>query len=474
MPMERTLIRGGRVLALDEGLDDLPIGDVLVEGDRIAAVAPHVAVDDARVIDARGHIVMPGFVDTHRHTWQTQMRGICADWTLNDYFLGMRLAISPAYSAEEVYFGNYVGALEALNAGVTTLVDFSHCNNTPEHADAAIDGLRTAGIRALHCYGFFASAPSLRFPDHATRRADFARVVRAHASTGGLLTIGAALTEVGTIPWSDTVAEIEAARAVDARIVTHTGCVWGSLITGGIKEMHAAGLLGAEQIHVHCNTLSDDEWRLLARAGVKVSISPETELNMGMGRLALGKCREFGISPTLSCDIVSLNSGDLLSQMRLALAYQRFVDNDPINQHGAMPQKLQCSARDALRWATCNGADACGLASQIGSLRPGKAADIVVVGGDSFAGRPSHDAAGSIVFQATAHDVRFVLVAGRTVKRDGSLVGVELGRTVARAEKSAEAVLARVRQVTPVLPPRAIPGVDFEAMARANLAAVLR
>src|SRR5438094_554038 len=288
MNTERTWIRGGYVLSMDEELGDLPIGDVLVEGDRIAAVSHHLEVDDARVIDAQGHIVMPGFADTHRHTWQTQMRGICADWTLNDYFLGIRLAISPAYSPEDVYVGNYVGALEALNAGVTTIVDFSHCNNS-----------------------------------------------------------------------------------------------------------------------------SDDDWHLLARAGAKVSISPETELNMGMGRLALGKCRAFGIRPTLSCDIVSLNSGDLFSQMRLALAYQRFADNDPINQRGAMPQTLTCSARDALRWATCNGADACGLELQIGSLRPGKSADIIVVGGDSFAGHPRHDAAGSVVFQATSQDARYVLLAGR-------------------------------------------------------------
>ena len=176
MNTERTWIRGGYVLSMDEELGDLPIGDVLVEGDRIVAVSEHLEVDDARVIDAQGHIVLPGFVDTHRHTWQTQMRGICADWTLNDYFLGIRLAISPAYSPEDVYVGNYVGALEALNAGVTTIVDFSHCNNSPEHADAAVEGLRTAGIRALHCYGFFASAPDPRFPDHVARRADFVRL----------------------------------------------------------------------------------------------------------------------------------------------------------------------------------------------------------------------------------------------------------------------------------------------------------
>jgi len=455
MDGERTLIRGGHVVTMDPALGDLPGGDVLVEGARIAAVSPHIDTGDARLIDARGHVVMPGFVDTHRHTWQTQLRAICADWTLADYFSRLRLAITPAYSADDVYVGNYVGALEALNAGITTLLDFSHCNNTPDHADAAVTGLADAGIRALHCYGFFAaSADNPAFPDHQQRRADFARVVRAYASTGGLLTIGAALTEVGLIPWSDTVAEIDAARQAGARMVAHTGCIWGSTVTGGIAEMHAGGLLGPDQVHVHCNTLNDAHWRLLAQAGAKVSIAPETELNMGMGRLALGKCREFGIKPTLSCDVVSLNSGDLFTQMRLALAYQRFADNDPINQSGAMPTRLEWTARDALEWATINGADACGLAGATGSLRPGKEADIILIGGDSFALRPRHQPVGNLVFQASAHDVRTVLVAGRLMKRDGALLGVDLRAALDRAERSAEAVLARVGRTVPSPPGR--------------------
>ena len=469
MVTQRILIRGGYVLTMDPELKDLAAGDVLLDGDRIAAIAPHLDAGDARVIDARGHVVMPGFVDTHRHTWQTQMRAICADWTLTDYFLGMRLAISPAYSADDVYVGNFVGALEALNAGVTTLLDFSHCNNTPDHADAAIKGLKDAGIRALHCYGFFASSPENRaFLTHDARRADFDRVMRTYSSGDGLVRIGAALTEVGGIPWSHTVAEIESARRVAARMVAHTGCVWGSVMTGGVQEMHAHGLLGADQVHVHCNTLDDADWRVLAEAGARVSISPETELNMGMGRLAFGKCREFGIKPTLSCDIVSLNSGDLFTQMRLALAYQRFVDNDVVNQSGAMPRTLTCTARDAVAWGTINGAEACGLDSEIGSLRPGKQADVILVGGHAFGLHPRHDAAGSVVFQATPHDVRDVFVAGKIVKRDGSLVGVDLAIVLDRAEKSAASILARVHAVMPVLPPKV--AVDFEAMAHHHLA----
>jgi len=234
--------------------------------------------------------------------------------------------------------------------------------------------------------------------------------------------------------------------------------------------MHAHGLLGPAQVHVHCNTLDDMDWRLLADAGAKVSISPETELNMGMGRPVFGKCRAFGIAPTLSCDIVSLASGDLFTQMRIGLAHQRFTDNDVTNQSGAMPDALTYSARDALRWATINGAAACGLDAEVGSLRPGKQADLILVGGDSFTMRPRPETAGSLVFQATPHDVRTVLVAGKIMKRDGVLVGVNLPTVLARAEASADAVLARVRQVTPVLPPKATGGVDLEAMARHHLA----
>ena len=157
MTTHRILIRGGYVLTMDPQLGDLPAGDVLVEDDCIVAIARDLAPGDAEIIDARGHIVMPGMVDTHRHTWQTQMRALCANWTLNDYFNGIRLALCRAYNPEDVYVGNYLGALEAVNAGVTTILDFSHCNNTPMHADAALDGLAHAGIRAVFCYGFFDS-----------------------------------------------------------------------------------------------------------------------------------------------------------------------------------------------------------------------------------------------------------------------------------------------------------------------------
>jgi len=463
----RTLVRGGHVLTMDPELGELPVGDVLIEDGRIARVAPTLGDVDAEVIDATGHIVAPGLIDTHRHTWQTQMRAICADWSLADYVWGIRYSISPAYRADDVYLGNRLGALEALNSGVTTILDFSHCNNTPEHTDAAIAGLRDAGIRAVFGYGFFDSSPAApaHFTQHGQRIAHFHRVADTHfpasvsrSSRSGsasqadeLVTLGVALTELGLVPFEATAAEVGAARERSALVVAHTGCVWS--MPSGVAELDAAGLLGPDQVHVHCNTLTDPEWAMLARAGAKVSISVETELNMGMGRPVFAACRRHGVKPTLSCDVISLNSGDLLTQLRMGLGFSRWADTEHLNLAGTDPEKVTTTALEALEWSTVNAADAVGLGEEIGSLRAGKRADLMLVGGPSIAQHPHLDAAGTLLFQTTPHDVRTVLVGGRVVKRDGELVGVDLPGLLARTDRSAEQVLDRVRAAVPRLPP---------------------
>ena len=453
----RLLLRGGHVLTMDDRLGDLPVGDVLVDGDRIAAVAPTVDAPDARVLDVSGRIVLPGFVDTHRHTWETQLRSLCADWTLGDYALGVRFAVSPHYEPDDVFVGNQVGALEALDAGVTTLLDFSHIMKTPEHADAAIHGLERAGIRALFCYGFFPVPGDGGFPDHAARLADFERV--AHANPGGdLITVGAAMTEIPVVSPDDRLGEVRTARGAGARQVLHT--TGRNLESGRFTRFFAAhGLLGDDQVHVHCNHMDDDEWRALADAGAKISISPETELNMGMGSPVLAECRRYGLKPTLSCDIVALCSGDLFTQMRLALAYARFVDNAEAVAEDQLPERLTYTARDALEWATINGAEALGWGDRIGSVTPGKQADLLVLGGSqSFTQHPRADAAGTVVFQSGPADVELVLVAGRVRKAGGALVGVDRARLLDEADRSAASILARVRQANPAFPPPPPPG----------------
>lgn len=150
---DRVLIRNGYVLTMDDRLGDIPNGDVLIEGDTILQVGRGLAAADAEVIDATGKIVLPGFIDTHRHTWETAIRGCAPDATLEDYFIEVLDTFAPLYRPEDVYASNLAGALECLNAGITTLVDWSHINNTPEHPDAAIQGLQDAGIRAVYAYG---------------------------------------------------------------------------------------------------------------------------------------------------------------------------------------------------------------------------------------------------------------------------------------------------------------------------------
>ena len=469
----RTLIRGGYIATMDDAIGDIASGDLLIEDGRIAAIHHNLGNVDAEIVDATGKLVVPGMIDTHRHTWQTQMRGICGDMTVIDYMNTIRLAISPNYTPEDVYIGNKLGALEALNAGVTTILDFSHCNNSPDHSDAAVTGLRDSGIRGLFAYGFFDSSPeTTTFANHQQRIEDFERVVETY-SGNSRLTFGVALTEVGFLPWPDTVKEIEAARRVGGRIAMHTGCVWGSVINHGIKEMSEHGLLGSDCIQIHCLALDAEEWQLLADARVHVSIAPESEMHMGMGWPAFAECRRHGLEPSLSCDVIALNSGDLLSQARLGLAAIRFEDNSVFNARDEMPTELTVTCREAYRWASVNGARACGLEDTVGTLSPGKQADVTVIGNPlSFTGQPAINPLGSAIFQATPSDVWDVFVAGCAVKRDGNLIGVDLEKLFAEAAASAASILEKVYRDHPVLPPPAA-GSDFEALdrqARANLA----
>ena len=149
---DRMLLRGGSVVSMDPKVPDLPKGDVLIEGDKIAKIAPRIDAE-AQVIDVTGDIVIPGFIDSHRHTWECAIRGCAPNATLDDYFVDVLDTFAPVYRPEDVYASNLAGALECINAGITTLLDWSHINNTPEHPDAGVRGLKESGIRAVYAYG---------------------------------------------------------------------------------------------------------------------------------------------------------------------------------------------------------------------------------------------------------------------------------------------------------------------------------
>jgi cytosine/adenosine deaminase-related metal-dependent hydrolase len=454
LAVRRIAITGGYVLSMDPNIGELERGGVLIEDDRIVAVKRDLGDVEAERIDAAGAVIMPGFIDTHRHTWQTALRGICADWTLLDYFLGMRSTLSPRYTADDVYVGNYAGALEALDAGVTTILDFSHCNNTPEHADRAIAGLADAGIRAVFAYGYYAPPRAEpHFTSHEMRLADSRRVSDAVAGrSGGLLSMGISLTEPGLIPFADTCAEVHTAREIGAVIATHTACIWG--MPSGLDQFAACGLLGPDIVHVHCNACTERDWRLLERSEAKISVTPETELQMGMGHPPIARALEAGLVLSLSCDVASSNSGDMFTQMRLGLQDARARANDRAHARRTDPTELAFTTRDALGWAVTGGARALGMDDRIGSLAPGRQADVIVVGPgpDRLNMIAPVDAAGAIVQQANASNVRDVLVAGSPVKRDGRLLDVDFAALARSVEASRDEILERTLADGPILP----------------------
>jgi cytosine/adenosine deaminase-related metal-dependent hydrolase len=315
---KRVLLHGGHVLTMDPGLGDIYAGDVLIEDDRIAAVAPSVDAGDAEVVDATGCIVIPGFVDSHRHTWETVIRGIAPDVSLAGYFDVVLDQLAPAYRPEDVYAGNYLGSLEAIDAGVTTVLDWSHINNTPEHSDEAIRGLRDARLRAVYCYG----NPNTSLADWwytSTLEApgDIRRVRDEYFSgDDGLLTLAMGTRGPGFCTDEVVRHDWELAREVGAPISVHVGMGPFAGRFTMVSRLDDLGLLGPDTTYIHCNYLSDEEFGLIADTGGKVSISPTVEMIMGHGTPPTAKALAHGLRPSLSIDVVTTVPGDMFTQMR--------------------------------------------------------------------------------------------------------------------------------------------------------------
>jgi cytosine/adenosine deaminase-related metal-dependent hydrolase len=438
------LIRGGRVLTMDEGLGDLDPADVLVEDDAIAAVGPGLQAPGAEVLDATGMIVTPGFVDTHRHVWQTQLRTVAADWTLFDYFARMRSVYGSFYEPEDAYLGNHVGALEALSAGITTLVDHCHIINSPAHADQVIAGLRDAGIRGVFCYGLFPNPTQHPFAmtlDPGWRRDDARRVRREHfAASDGLLRMGLAPSEVEAMPIEAIRGELELARELDAlRISCHVAM--GAYDRGRriVGQLGADGLLAEDVLLVHGSSLTDDELDAAARAGAGISATPETELQMGMGHPVTARALSRGVPISLGIDIVSNYAGDMFAQMRLQLQAERGAVHAG---RTAPPRDVGLRTRQVLELATRGGARVAGLGRLVGSLTPGRQADVVLTRTDGVHMVPAVDPVAALVLYANAADVDTVLVGGRVVKRGGRLVGIDWPGLAARLTRSSDRVRA--------------------------------
>ena len=415
----RTLLRGGTVITMDPVTGDLPQGDVLIENGRIAAVAAAIDATGTEIVDATGKIVLPGFVDTHRHTWQTAFRGVGADWTFDQYRVALHGTLRRHFQPEDVYLGNLLGRIEALSSGVTTLLDWFHCSDRPENADAAIQALHDAPGRSVFCY----CAGSADEPDIAS---EITRVrSRLPGDDMALGLRGPQLTTMDT-----TAADVALARELGLRVSVHVHGATG-WHTGHrpIADMRDRGLLDDRTTFVHGNGISDDQLAMMADAGCSVSISPDVELKMGFGWPETGRVLAAGIRPSLSIDDCPSAGGDMFATMRTAFAVQRGLDGG-------------LTARDFLEFATVDGARTCGIEARTGSITVGKDADLVLLDAQDPSVFPVGNVAGTIVAAGHPGLVDSVFVAGKAVKRDGRLLGLDLPALRARLLESRDRIAA--------------------------------
>jgi 5-methylthioadenosine/S-adenosylhomocysteine deaminase len=422
---QKFLIKGGYVASLDPNIGELKTGDVLIDGAKIAAVGPNLSASDAMIVDAAGQLVIPGLIDTHRHTWETQLRGLIPE---GDFFAYLRVilqTIAPRYRPEDVYLGNLLGSLGALDSGITTMLDWSHIMNSPQHADAAIQGLKDAGLRSVFAQGgpigpfaeWWTPKSTNRHPD------DIRRVKKQYFSSNDqLMTLAMAINGPEFSSLETTIDDIKLARDVGVPITVHIGVPGVPL--GGLAKLNEAKMLGPDITYVHTLRSPDDELKLIADTGGSISTSPATEMMSGHGFASVQRWARYGLKPSISIDNETRMPTDLFTQMRALLMSDRMQEIARAGKEGGKPTIV--SVRELLEFATLQGAKTLGLDSKTGSLTPGKQADIVVVNLNDINMRPSNDPVASLVLIANPRNVNWVFVDGKVKKRDGMLVDVDL------------------------------------------------
>jgi cytosine/adenosine deaminase-related metal-dependent hydrolase len=424
VPGRPLVFRNAIVLTMDEGHHVLRGADVVVSGERIAAVGHALeAPADAAEIDATGGIVMPGMIDTHRHMWQTAMRGYGADWTLTQYFVWNYLQWGKCFRPEDIYAGDLLSAIEAIDAGVTTSVDWSHNLQTVDHAEAALAALREVPGRFVLGYGNIQAAPW----EWSVTPEFRAFVSRNFSGSNDMLGFQMAFDVTGDPEFPERAA-FEVARDLGAPVTTHAG-VRGATNDNGVRLMHENGFMTPSTVYVHCATLSADSYHRIAATGGSASLASESEQNAGQGYPPSWRLRQHEIPVSLSMDTSVWWSGDLFSAMRATLSADRAMEHLEAHARDETVTNHKLRAEQVVSWATRGGAHTLGLGGVIGSLEPGKKADVVLIkNDDSPVMFPLLHPYGHVVFQAQRGDVHTVVVNGRVVKYDHRLVGADLAK----------------------------------------------
>jgi cytosine/adenosine deaminase-related metal-dependent hydrolase len=462
----RYVIRGGSVMSMDPKVGDFAAADVLVEGKKIVAVGPNLHAGDAAEIDARGRIVMPGFIDTHHHQFETALRSFLADGVLiNDgsgspsgsttYFEFVLLKFAPVYRPQDVYINELFGGLSQLDDGVTTVHDVSQIHHSPQHSDAAIQALFDTGRRAA--FGYFESAgatfigsnPGNKYPDDAVR------IKKQWFSSSDQLVTMIMGGEV-YLPGYEKAWKI--GRQLGLQVAAHMLSPFSIRPTLDLLAQGKGGDsgtlgLGPDNLFIHMTGMSDLGWRAVKDHGVQVSVAFPIEMNMRHGEPPIIKLQSLGMEPSLSVDVECTMTADFFTQMRVCMNLQRMIVNQMILEQGDFSPPNQyptpaagtpplLTTRDVLRFGTMNGAKHLRLDGKVGSLTPGKEADIIILDATKLNVAPLNQVPGAVVSLMDRTNVETVIVAGKVRKWKGQLVDVDLNHLRRQIEASRDYIFA--------------------------------
>ncbi len=426
--MTRTLIRNGRIVTVDPAIGDFIMGDILIVDDKIAEVRPEIRADVDETIDAAGMIVMPGLVNAHLHTWQTGLRSIGAGWTGPDYHRHMHANMATRFKPDDNYIATLVGGLEQLSGGVTTLFDWCHNITTLEHAERSVDGLEESGLRAVFGHGTAKPAtgegniPFTHQP-HPRERLEALRKGR-FASDDRLVTLAAAILGPQFSTPEVTIHDFRMAKDLGLLSSSHAARRPQDRISPrGYFIPAEIGALDRTHNVVHGNYLSDEELKIVVESGASMTITSMIELHVHPADPVTGRMRQLGALPSLGVDSIPAANSDMFNEMRFAMLFQRALEHRANYQTGGPPlAKLPVGSREVLEWATIGGARALRMEHLIGSLTPGKKADIILINTRALNLFPVHDPVHSAIQQACAFNVDTVFVDGVVRKRAGVLL----------------------------------------------------
>lgn len=452
------LIRGGRVLMFDaEKNTSFPVLDILVEGGIISKISPHIDPEpNTRIIDATGRIVCPGFIDTHRHLFQSHIRTSVANQTLLEYCGHLLMGRVLYYKPHDVYLAQLGAASEAIHCGVTTILDHSHIQLSEEHIQQCINASIESGIRSAYCfapYGLPESINPLKFSDKPQevhqRQLDLFYKLSEQSPLGntqndGRVTLGLGYDGIEYRPVEDTKKVLQFAHGRNYPITFHDVHRHGM---SAMKFMRQNNILSDTMVLSHFTFPSEEDFAAAKEHGVGISSTPESEMQMAHGWPEAFPAMRYGCKTGLGVDSSAICSGDLFFAMRICLQAQRARDNHELAVRDKVPKKLQATVDQVLYMATLGGAEAMHRESDIGSIEVGKRADITIISTDSPCMVGASNPAAALVLHASPGDVESVIINGEMVKENGKLLRVDWAKLKVELEENAKELEERWKHV---------------------------